>query len=82
MPAAERLALLDAHRAVVDRRDDLVMRWIDLKLQAGAPAGLEAVRDVAAHPPLPQLGGPLRHPPGVRGGDTSGSATSRSRRRT
>jgi hypothetical protein len=46
VPAAERLALLDAHRPVVDRRDDLVMRWIDLKLAAGAPAGLEAVRDV------------------------------------
>ena len=46
VPPPERLALLDAHRPVVDRRDDLVMRWIDLKLAAGAPAGLEAVRDV------------------------------------
>jgi tetratricopeptide (TPR) repeat protein len=46
VPAAERLALLESHRPVVDRRDDLVMRWIDLQLDAGSPAGLEAARDV------------------------------------
>ena len=46
VPGAERLALLESHRPVVDRRDDLTMRWIDLQLDAGSPAGLEAARDV------------------------------------
>jgi len=44
VPSAERRALLDAHRATVDARDDLTMRWIDVTLAAGGPADLEPVR--------------------------------------
>ena len=44
VPAAERRALLDAHRATVDERDDLTLRWIDVTLAAGGPADLEPVR--------------------------------------
>jgi tetratricopeptide (TPR) repeat protein len=44
VPAAERRALLDAHRATVDERDDLTMRWIDVTLATGGPADLEPVR--------------------------------------
>jgi tetratricopeptide (TPR) repeat protein len=44
VPAAERRALLDAHRATVDARDDLTMRWIDVTLAAGGSADLEPVR--------------------------------------
>ena len=44
VPAAERRALLDAHRATVDKRDDLTMRWIDVTLATGGPADLEPVR--------------------------------------
>ena len=42
----ERKALLDAHRATVDERDDLTLRWIDVTLAAGGPADLEPVRQV------------------------------------
>ena len=44
VPAAERRALLDAHRTTVDARDDLTMRWIDVTLATGGPADLEPVR--------------------------------------
>jgi tetratricopeptide (TPR) repeat protein len=46
VPAAERKALLDAHRDTVDKRDDLTSSWIDLTLEAGGPADLEPVRQV------------------------------------
>jgi tetratricopeptide (TPR) repeat protein len=46
IPARERLALLDSHRDTVDRRDDLVFRWVDLRLASGAQADLEAAYDV------------------------------------
>jgi len=45
-PPAERMALLDGHHAVVDRRDDLTLRWVDLKLRTGDEAALGAVRSV------------------------------------
>jgi tetratricopeptide (TPR) repeat protein len=44
VPAAERRALLDAHRATVDERDDLTLRWIDVTLAGGGSADLEPVR--------------------------------------
>jgi tetratricopeptide (TPR) repeat protein len=44
VPAAERRALLDAHKSTVEKRDDLAMRWIDATLAAGGPADLEPVR--------------------------------------
>jgi tetratricopeptide (TPR) repeat protein len=46
VPAGERLALLDRHRDTVDRRDDLVFRWVDLRLASGARADLEAAYEV------------------------------------
>ena len=53
-----------SHRTVMDSRDDLVTRWIDLKLQVGTRAATSTVaRARAAHAPLPQLGRRLRHPP-------------------
>jgi tetratricopeptide (TPR) repeat protein len=39
---AERLLSLEKLRATVERRDDLVLRWVDLRLADGAQAGLEA----------------------------------------
>jgi tetratricopeptide (TPR) repeat protein len=45
-PLAERASLLDAHHAAVDHRDDLTLRWIDLKLRTGDEAALGAVRSV------------------------------------
>ncbi len=45
-PAAERVALLDSHYAVFERRDDLTLRWIDLKLRTGDEAALAAVRSM------------------------------------
>jgi tetratricopeptide (TPR) repeat protein len=45
-PLAERMSLLDAHRAVVERRDDLSLRWVDLKLRTGNEGELGAVRSV------------------------------------
>jgi tetratricopeptide (TPR) repeat protein len=46
VPAAERRALLDAHRETVERRDDLTMRWTDLLLTDGAPSDLGTVESV------------------------------------
>ncbi|HEY7925267.1 MAG TPA: DUF5107 domain-containing protein [Vicinamibacteria bacterium] len=46
VPAQERLARLESHRTLVYARDDLVARWIDLKLQAGTASDLAAARDV------------------------------------
>jgi tetratricopeptide (TPR) repeat protein len=40
--ASDRLALLESHRDTVDRRDDLVFRWVDLRLASGSRADLEA----------------------------------------
>ena len=45
-PASERKARLDAHRATVEKRDDLTLRWIDVTLAAGGPADLGPVRQV------------------------------------
>jgi tetratricopeptide (TPR) repeat protein len=44
VPPAQRRALLDAHRATVNERDDLTLRWIDVTLASGGPADLEPVR--------------------------------------
>jgi tetratricopeptide (TPR) repeat protein len=41
LPASERRSRLEASRATVDKRDDLVMRWIDLRLATGSRADLE-----------------------------------------
>ncbi len=41
--ASDRLALLEAHRDTVNRRDDLTLRWIDATLASGSTA-LEPVR--------------------------------------
>ena len=63
VPASERRALLDRHRATVDGRDDLVSRWIDLVLET---AGGARPRRGGARPDdaaLPQLGRGLRRPP-------------------
>ena len=46
VPPAERRALLDAHRATVEKRDDLALRFIDVTLAAGGPADLEPVRQM------------------------------------
>ncbi len=45
-PAAERLALLERHRGTVEQRDDLVQRWIDLRLDAGDEPRLAEVARV------------------------------------
>ncbi len=42
MPAAQRLEFLEKHREAVNLKDDLVMRWVDLRLQAGKKSDLEA----------------------------------------
>jgi tetratricopeptide (TPR) repeat protein len=42
MPAAGRLEFLEKHRETVNLRDDLVMRWVDLRLEAGKKEDLEA----------------------------------------
>ena len=42
MPSAERLAFLDAHLTAVELRDDLVARRVDLLLEAGGKAELQA----------------------------------------
>ena len=44
VPAQERLARLESHRTVMDSRDDLVTRWIDLKLQVGTASDLAVAR--------------------------------------
>jgi len=45
-PPADRRARLEAHRATVDGRDDLVMRWVDLRLATGSRADLEEAHRV------------------------------------
>jgi tetratricopeptide (TPR) repeat protein len=42
VPAAERLASLEKLQGTVDRRDDLVLRLVDLRLANGSQTGLEA----------------------------------------
>ena len=44
--AQERLARMDSHYQVMTARDDLVARWIDLKLQVGSPTDLAAARSM------------------------------------
>jgi len=45
-PAADRRARLEAHRATVEGRDDLVMRWVDLRLATGNRRDLEEAHRV------------------------------------
>jgi Flp pilus assembly protein TadD len=45
-PAAQRRVRLEAHRATVDQRDDLVMRWADLRLDTGSRPELEEAHRV------------------------------------
>jgi tetratricopeptide (TPR) repeat protein len=44
LPAKDRLVRLDSHFSLVEARDDLVTRWIDLKLQLGGPMDLTVAR--------------------------------------
>jgi tetratricopeptide (TPR) repeat protein len=45
-PLAERRERLEAHRDTVNGRDDLVMRWVDLRLATGDCADLEEAQKV------------------------------------
>ncbi len=45
VPAAERLAILERYPTVVNSRDDLLSRWIDLSLASDNPEYLQSVYD-------------------------------------
>lgn len=45
VPSAERLAFLDQHSPAVEQRDDLVARRVDLQLESGGRAKLQAAHD-------------------------------------
>jgi len=46
IPRAQRLAFLEKYRPTVDQRDDLVFRWVDLRLEAGKKTDFEAAHEV------------------------------------